>query len=100
MGQQFPKNFGVYGSLCTGKKNPKGCVTWKSRSNTITTYQLYNVKRFTVSSKQKLRYVWMPSVMDHDHVEPRMPKASLYSTVTSKVRHLLAVDFSQGVGAS
>lgn len=22
-----------------------------------------------------LRYVWMPSVMDHDHVEPRMPKA-------------------------
>ena len=101
MGQPFPKNFGVYGFLCTGKKDPKGCVTWKSRSNTITTYQLYNVKRFTVSSKKKtLRYVWMPSVMDHDHVEPRMPKASLCSTMTSKVRHLLAVDFSQGVGAS
>ena len=48
--------------------------------------------------KKALRYVWMPSVVDHDHVEPRMPKASLYSTVTSKVRHLLALDFSQGGG--
>lgn len=102
MGEPFPKNFGVYGFLCTGKKDPRGCVTWKIVEQTRSPHINSTMLRGSQFHREKktLRYVWMPSVMDHDHVEPRMPKASLYSTVTSKVRHLLALDFSQGGGAS
>ncbi len=41
----------VDGFISTGKTDPKGCNTWKSRSSTINTHQHYNAKRFTVSSK-------------------------------------------------